>query len=209
VRVCFLDFDGVLNTQPWIASVKTRHSEPWPGGQAPSWEDPDYEAKREAWFEEIRTNEACLAWSRKHDLAQINPDCVRHLNTIVEKTGCSICISSSWRILHSVEYLTELLCESGLKYPKAVIGKTPGGGGYRGPQIQSWIREWNLVDIDLQAWIRSEPNPVNGIVIIDDDGDLEPYLDWHVKTNFFTGGLSAEHAEKAVEILMRPFSEAV
>ena len=55
MRVCFLDFDGVLNCQSWIASAKDRFTDPWPGGQPPSHEDPQYRDKLDTWLDAVRS----------------------------------------------------------------------------------------------------------------------------------------------------------
>lgn len=214
MRVCFLDFDGVLNCQSWIASAKHRFTDAWPGGQAPSAEDPQYRDKLDTWLDAVRSSPECKAWSRKKDLSHINPENVTHLNTIVGATGCNICISSSWRKGNEVDYLAGLLRDRGFLYPEKVISKT-GGGGHRGQEIADWI---DAFVEDDEAFIRMvqryvppenrgdvSPQEIEGIVILDDEGRLEPYSDYHVQPQFWGVGLTAYHAKQAIAVLNRPF----
>jgi hypothetical protein len=117
---------------------------------------------------------------------QIDPKAVSVLNTIIEKTGAKVVVSSTWRIARSVEQLQEILTKYG--FAGQVIGKTPRLGGprpQRGDEIQVWLDE----------------NPgVERFVIIDDDSDMVHLMNRLVRTDM-KKGLTKAHAEEVVKLL--------
>lgn len=98
----------------------------------------------------------------KKNMAKFDHVAINMVRKLCEETDCSIVLSSSWRILHSVHE-----CANGLDLP--IFDKTPGGGGNRGKQIQEWL---------------DEHPEVTSYAIVDDDGDMlfEQYPRF-VKTN--------------------------
>ena len=58
-----------------------------------------------------------------YPLSDIDPEKVKLLNELVEKTGAEVVISSSWRKGRTVEELSNLLKQAG--FIGSVIGKTP------------------------------------------------------------------------------------
>ncbi|MDB5822198.1 MAG: hypothetical protein JWR21_902 [Herminiimonas sp.] len=56
------------------------------------------------------------------------------IRQLCEETGCSIVLSSSWRILHTVHE-----CANGLDLP--IFDKTPNLGGPRGLEVNAWLAE--------------------------------------------------------------------
>lgn len=119
---------------------------------------------------------------RKH----FDPNACAMLNRILKRVPSDIVISSAWRITHSCKWMQRALRARGVTRAR-VIGQTPGGGGYRGPQIQAWL--------DANA-----PRP---FVIIDDSDDmgiaLMPRL---VRTDWKTG-LLEEHIEPICQLLQQ------
>ena len=175
MRVLFVDFDGVLNSQPWLGNS-----------------------------EDLR-REACIGKSllcplpkhetdRERDLSHLNPENIGRLNTILDQTGCYIVVSSTWRLDHSLEELTELLVARGLKFPEKMLDMTEREHDTRGKQIHRWL---------LAHW-----DDIEGMCILDDDSDMDPYMPWLVKTNFFAGGLRDKHVQFAVNLLMEKFEPA-
>lgn len=114
----------------------------------------------------------------------LDPDAVRMLNQIVEHTGGSIVVSSSWRYALDFDQLVQVLRAGGVR--GGIIGSTPGGEGIRGREIEDWLDLSHL--------------PYEAFVILDDDSDMEPFQDRLIRTTF-ADGLQQEHVELAVEML--------
>lgn len=123
---------------------------------------------------------------------RIAPECVAVLNSIIDRTGASIVVSSTWR--HD-DNIFDILRDAGVR--GEFIGKTPEfnrrkikpGELYkptlRGEEIQQWI-----TDAEFDG----------PFVIVDDDNDMAHLLSKLVRTNF-DAGLTQEHAELAVTLL--------
>lgn len=117
-----------------------------------------------------------------------DPAAVARLNRIIEATGAECVLSSTWRILHTIEEVEGFMKAAG--FVGELVGKTPGGGGVRGPQIQEWldmIRRWVLEEVD-------------SFVILDDDSDMLHLMPHLVHTSF-QHGLQDEHVERAIKML--------
>jgi hypothetical protein len=125
---------------------------------------------------------------REHD--QLDPDGIRCLNTIIERTGARIVISSTWRLRNDFRQVIRLLKRQGLK--GHILGRTPrlsGEGIVRGHEIA--------------AWLFSQIDWPEGIVILDDDSDMAHLMPWLVKTSNDMG-LCVPDIDRAVEMLNRP-----
>ena len=132
---------------------------------------------------------------------EINPEKVKLLKEIVDRTGAQIVLSSTWRDLAQREnepehpmytYLTDTLKEYGME----IIDHTPYIGQDRPKEIR--------------AWLDKQPDKGIRFVSLDDDFQKHKYDevgigDFLVRTSFYEkdGGLRKEHIEKAVEILNR------
>jgi 16S rRNA C1402 (ribose-2'-O) methylase RsmI len=124
--------------------------------------------------------------SREGSRDDVDPERVKLLNWLVRATDAKIVISSTWRILHTLEELRTILDRAG--FIGEVIDVTPGGGGVRGPQIQEWI----------------DTNKFKGqFVILDDDSDMEHLMDKLVKTKF-ERGLQPAEVKAAIAMLTSP-----
>ena len=72
----------------------------------------------------------------------LDPVCVQHLQRVVDHTGCGLVISSTWRRLHSLERIGEMLGAAGL-HDFAIVGATPVAnepGITRGDEVLEWLR---------------------------------------------------------------------
>jgi hypothetical protein len=108
-----------------------------------------------------------------------------HLNTLCEKSGASIVISSSWRIFFSLPAIREALAAKGFLYSENIVGKTPKlDGKERGFEIKDWLKN----------------NPVDGFVIIDDNDDMVSLFSHLVKTDY-AFGLQEKNVAAALYIL--------
>lgn len=107
-----------------------------------------------------------------------DPEAVKNLNDITDKTGAKIVISSTWRKTRTLEELQELFKEVGIT--GEVIGKTPqlyfkgpNGGSRsvpRGVEIKEWLEQNGI-----------KPHLFRSYVIIDDDSDML----YNQRMNFF------------------------
>jgi hypothetical protein len=118
---------------------------------------------------------------------------------LIERSNANIVVSSVWRILRSTALLRQILVDSGFKYPEKVIGRTPtSSSGGRGGEIKVW----------LEYWSKYNSEEITSFVILDDDSDMEPFMDRLVQTDS-DDGLLMEHVEKAIVILNseEPYAE--
>lgn len=122
----------------------------------------------------------------------VNPEKVKLLAEIVQKTNAEVVLSSTWRYIPErpmFMYLTDMLGQSGIK----IHSFTPKLDGDRPKEIMEWIYK-------RQEEIR--------FVSIEDDFSEDDYRkygieDCLVKTSFYGeyGGLQKEHVEKAIRLL--------
>ena len=141
------------------------------------------------------------------------------LKKIIEQTGASVVLSSSWRLLRGkFEELNKIFGKYGFQMidrtchgvalSKLVeIGLDPNkcwDAQYRGfNEEDKW---YNTTTSDrgaeIAVWLHEHPE-VESFVILDDDwADIEPYyIEEHVQTNFYDWGLTEELADKAIKIL--------
>lgn len=129
-------------------------------------------------------------------LISVDEDNIKNLKTIVDATGAKIVLSSSWRYgwaEHSdaVQDWCQILVDILAKYDLKIIDKTE--------YLSSGRREDEIKD-----WLDKCEEKIEGFVILDDGA-----YEWHrhgfdkhlVKTDFCTGGLREEDADKAIRIL--------
>lgn len=122
--------------------------------------------------------------TRPFPLNTLDPKHVVHLNAAFDLRPYEIVVSSSWRVGRRIIELREILIGVGVKAP--VIDKTDViPGAQRGAEIQHWIE------------YAGHEGP---FVILDDNSDMEPYMDKLVKTSW-QEGLCAHHVEKIVQVL--------
>ena len=118
-------------------------------------------------------------WSR-----MIDPSAVARLNTLVQRSGAKVVISSSWRCHLSLARIEALLRAQG--FEGEILGATPRRTPTRGAEIQAWIDG-------------ATEEPV-ALVILDDLAEMEQLTPCFVQTTFEEGLLDG-HVEAALEIL--------
>jgi hypothetical protein len=133
--------------------------------------------------EYVRNNPGCFSHHEDESIA-IDPVAGSRLEQVLTRTGACMVLSSTWRICNTLEEVTEFLQKRGVPSAK-FIGETPILSGYRGKEIQAWLKE--------------HPEFVR-FAIVDDDSDMEPFLDKLVQTSWETGLLD-EHVERLVQLL--------
>jgi len=128
-------------------------------------------------------------WVRK-----VDPAAVAELDRICTTAGADVVVSSTWRQLHALADLRQILERRG--FTGRIIGKTP-----RLPPhgVRSCPR-----GLEIQEWLDATRRPVESFVILDDDNDMEHLIDRLVLTSFRTG-LTAGDADKAINVLRRPY----
>jgi hypothetical protein len=122
----------------------------------------------------------------------IDPECMKHLKSIIKATGAKIVLTSSWR--EHWEKEPEKCDTAGLEINRifasfwlSVFDKTNSFGTSRECQIEEWLLDHPEAD---------------SFAVIDDmalDSDL--VRDHFVKTIAFRCGLDAEDAAEAIRIL--------
>jgi len=127
-------------------------------------------------------------------------DCVVRLEQILRKTDARIVLSSTWRKqkmgeVHLAIYNGYMRPNSDLPSQendlllKRLIGRTPiTSGDSRGEEIDEWLNSNRHVF------------GVDRFIIIDDDTDMEPYMDRLVRTDTSLG-LSDENVGEAIRML--------
>ena len=112
---------------------------------------------------------------------------VQALNSLLAREpDLKIVISSAWRIW-GVNYMKKVFTQNGLDESR-IIDRTGDENGRRGYQIQCWL----------------DRNPgVTHMVILDDESDMDPFMDKLAKTSMFVG-LTSKEVDQAVEVLKKP-----
>lgn len=176
MKVIFLDIDGVLNTEIYIAAF---------------WDI----CKQ---LELSRADANLLKRLHLNDRfgVRFDPMAVRALNWVVESTGAKIVISSTWR-LAGLENMKEMWEER--KLPGEIIDITPsllnqrGTTLCRGEEVHMWIKEWE----------EKNKGEKLSYVAIDDDSDLLPLCEGHFVKTDYQYGLTIDLAERCIEILTK------
>ena len=117
---------------------------------------------------------------------QIDNRLVERLNRVVERTGCFIVISSSWRILYTQVELEGILRTCGLTEKAIIYDRTPSIPipHCRGDEIELWL----------------SGHEIDQFVILDDAADMGA-LKEHLVQTLPTEGLLDSHVEEIVSRL--------
>lgn len=120
----------------------------------------------------------------------IDPRVIPLLNQIVDRTGCTVVVSSTWRIFTRLMGLKDILHGKG--FTGKVSGTTPtpfrlddGTCSRRGDEIHEYLQ--------IQRQLHDHVE----FVILDDDSDMGQYVDRLVQTST-QYGLTQEHVDKVV-----------
>ena len=131
-----------------------------------------------------RRNLAGLSDTPTHE--SFDPIACSNLQYILEELpDVQVVVSSTWRKYKTLAALQNIFKENNL-LPERMIGTTPvSGDGYRGDEIESYLKD------HLE---------VTKFVIIDDNSDMKPYMDRLVQTDS-RNGLTFTDAEKVIAML--------
>ena len=111
---------------------------------------------------------------------------VAALNLVLRQTGAFIVITSSWRDSWSLRDNAEFLERDGILSGR-VVGKTPTSERERG--------------VEIDAWLRSVPYPVESFVILDDREDMGTHRKRLIRVDPEVG-LGEVQARRAISLLM-------
>ena len=96
MKIIFLDFDGVLNSHKYMGSdAYKKETQGMTGGQV----------------------------MKLAHHAHIDPAALKILNKLVDQTGATVVVSSTWRIIYSVEELNKMCKARGATF--TIVDKTP------------------------------------------------------------------------------------
>jgi hypothetical protein len=119
----------------------------------------------------------------KHSDKAFDPIAVSNLHYILEEVpGVEVVVSSSWRKDYTLEALQKIFDEHHIP-GSFIVGTTP-------------VLDKQPRGNEIALYLKHNPEITN-FVIIDDDSDLEPYMDRLVKVNG-KNGLTFSDAEKVI-----------
>jgi hypothetical protein len=192
MKIIFLDFDGVLNSENW------------------------YRRR----FNEIDRDTA----AGNYPFYEFDPLSIKELNRIVEQTGASVVVSSSWRVGNRIQDLQQMLDAVG--FVGNVIDTTPRFSTKgidnnqnpitytipRGCEIEWWLKEtgkFQRINWSLEMQLEYlEKSIVKNYIILDDDSDmLYGQREHYVKCNGYGAGLDKQTADTAIKILNTPITK--
>lgn len=131
-------------------------------------------------------------------IEHICPQRVELVNQIVERTGCAVVVSSTWRLLFSpkplfdlqqIEAMQQILDAAGAKF--AVYGVTP--------TIENSPR-WPTRGDEIQKWLDDRPEETGPFASVDDEAPMGHLEHRCVRTND-QDGLTQAHVERLVTLL--------
>ena len=161
--VVFLDFDGVVNTLIiYKEPIKARRL-----------------LQKDGYYFDL-----CYPQDKRVS----NTQAVLWLEKLCKEFNADIVITSTWR--KDYELACECLYNSGLSKEIKIIDKTPWLDGYRGKEIDAWLKKHSCP----------------AFVILDDDTDMAPYMDHLVKTDSDTG-ITVMIYERAKQLLQNQLSK--
>lgn len=136
-------------------------------------------------------------------IEHICPARVELVNQIVERTGCAVVISSTWRLLFSPkplkapeqrEAMQKILDAAGAKFQ--VYDVTPDTR-----QVIRNGHRWACRGGEIQMWLDDCSEPVSAFASVDDEAPMGHLEHRCVRTNDHDG-LTQEHVERLVSMLM-------
>jgi hypothetical protein len=162
MKVIFLDFDGVLNSSASFlmeSRKKKRLVANYYKGVKPGMSNKS--------AKEYRVNQTFseVAASNFQYILDKCPD-------------VKVVISSTWRLIHTIEFLMEKLEEYGIDSSR-VIGKTPRASSGR-------LSQDAPRGDDISEWLAEHPE-VTDYVILDDNSDMTVHMDKLVQTTWLDG----------------------
>jgi len=143
-----------------------------------------------------------------HYLSDFDPEACAVLATVCEKSGASLVISSTWRVLHPLEEIRGYLLFRGVTAP--VIGKTPDMDLHNNPGLSAVRSRWER-GLEIQHWLQTfvPPDRLPGVrvCVLDDDGDMGDVRGAWVKIDN-QRGLREDHLPTILDHLGRTLADS-
>lgn len=165
MKIAFLDIDGVFNSEQYACSD-------------------EYKA------ETAGMSDAHIMLIAHH--LHLDPKAILLFNDLVERSGCKVVLSSTWREKYTVDEMNNMLAGRGATFK--IIDRTP--------KIIGKFSEVIPRGKEINEYLNSLKEVPESFVIIDDYDDmlhLKPFL---VRTNV-EFGLTQNDVERALQILNR------
>ncbi len=178
MKVAFLDFDGVLNSERFLQTLEAKH-------------------KRLGHLEPSSPKSLTTCTCFRID-QQIDRDAVACLNRLITATGAVVVVSSSWRVLYDLPTLQKILDSHGFAH--RLYDATPDGE--RDPRVHNNAPpEADRLPrgLEIDVWLRDHPE-VTSYVILDDSGGMLMHTHRLMKTDSDEGLLDA-HVDAAILML--------
>lgn len=145
-------------------------------------------------FDGVLNSVASMIWNNRQKLLGLSDtpshksfcpiSCSNFQYVLEEVPDVQVVVSSTWRKYNKIDALKKIFEQNHL-IPERMIGTTPVLDGYRGAEID--------------AYLKDHPE-ITTFVIIDDDSDMKPYMDRLVKTDSRVG-FTFVNADKVIEML--------
>lgn len=142
-----------------------------------------------------------------HGIWGLDSPCVKRLQHIVDETQCDIVIMSTWRRIHSLEEISEMLIAAGMRNPVRIIGATPadlhtrkqfkGQRTIRGHEVDAWL---NAPENENRVFYERSHTKQVRYCCVDDDTDFHSYQPLVRTSNEV--GLTNEDADKIIARLL-------
>lgn len=136
---------------------------------------------------------------KKHGNCEINPENIKMLKEIADKTEAKIVLSSTWRNVDGedgeprhpmYDYLVDELREFGIE----IFSRTPLINNDRPKEIKAWLDETSF---EIESFISIDDD------FCEKDYEKQGIYNRLIKTQFWNekGGLQEKHVEKAIQLL--------
>ena len=151
------------------------------------------------WWE-IRPKSKGYQNEEAHALRNLDPEAIKRLNTLLDRSGAVCVLSSTWRTMYTLSKMQRLLEEKG--FTGQLFASTPSHASRPSRKDEQGEVIYERRGIEIQTWLdmlgpRHQPD---SFVILDDDGDMAHLMPRLVQTHF-DDGLTEVHVEKAMELL--------
>lgn len=132
--------------------------------------------------------------------SMFDPAACARLQAVLTVTGAKIVVSSSWRIVHTLDEMRRYLAAKGVT--AEVIDFTVVGYNPDLPGDDSFGTAMTCRGHEIAAWVDAHPE-LESYVVVDDNSDMDGVRDRFVQTTW-ERGLLDEHMLPLVRTLMRP-----
>jgi len=127
------------------------------------------------------------------DIREFDPTAVARLERVIRLTDTNIVLSSSWRILYTLDEMAVFLGQVSPRFDEEqwrelFIGATPRtNNGFRGDEIAMWLQK---TACNVQQW-----------AIVDDDSDFHDYQKPNFVHTSWDLGLLDKEADQLITLL--------